>query len=366
MPDAAPDSLPRAGAPPCSLGMTRLLEVFLVLLLVSLPGCSGRPDRSTLVMIIESSPANLDPRVGIDGQSERIDELLFDALLTRDEHLEVRPGLAERWETPDPVTYVFHMRPGVKFHDGRPLTSRDVKWTFDSLLSGKIRSTKASTYRLVDRIDAPDDDTVIFHLKEPFAALLWNLSEGAIGIVPYGSGGEMSRIPVGTGPFRFVSAEADKEVVLARNGEYWGEKAQLQNVRLIVVPDTTTQALELRKGSADIAINAMTPDMVFTLERESKLDVLRAPGTILQYMGFNLRDPIRGTCGSGGHWHTPSTGGQFWSICGAGSHNRPPVFCRRRAGPTRPTCRSTTTIPSARGKCSMTRATMPCAVCDFT
>ncbi len=99
-------------------------------------------------MIIESSPTNLDPRVGLDAQSERIDELLFDDLCTRDEHLNVQPGLAERWEIPDPLTYVFHLHQGVNFHDGRPLTSRDVKWTFDSLLQGKIRSTKAAAYRL--------------------------------------------------------------------------------------------------------------------------------------------------------------------------------------------------------------------------
>ena len=68
-----------------------------------------------------------------------------------------------------------------------PLTSRDVKWTFDSLLEGKIRSTKSAAYRFVDRIEAPDDFTVIFHLKEPFSTLLWNLSDGAMGIVPYGS-----------------------------------------------------------------------------------------------------------------------------------------------------------------------------------
>ena len=58
------------------------------------------------------------------------------------------PGLAERWEIPDPLTYVFHLHRGVKFHDGRPLTSRDVKWTFDSLLQGKIRSTKAAVYQV--------------------------------------------------------------------------------------------------------------------------------------------------------------------------------------------------------------------------
>jgi peptide/nickel transport system substrate-binding protein len=254
--------------------------------------CSSKTDRQTLVMIIESSPTNLDPRVGLDAQSERIDDLLFDDLLTRDDHLNVQPGLAERWEIPDPRTYIFHLHRGVKFHDGRPLTSRDVKWTFDSLLQGKIRSTKSSAYRLVDHIDAPDDSIVVFHLKEPFATLLWNLSDGAIGIVPYGSGDEMSSRPIGSGPFRLVSAQLDREVVIERNQDYWGQKAHLNRVRFIVVPDTTTRALELRKGSADIAINALTADMILALQRESKLEVLHAPGTVLSYLAFNLRDPI--------------------------------------------------------------------------
>ncbi|MBZ5706542.1 MAG: ABC transporter substrate-binding protein [Acidobacteriia bacterium] len=243
-------------------------------------------------MIIESSPTNLDPRIGIDGQSERIDELIFDDLLDRDEHLNVKPALAESWDIPDPKTYIFHLHHGVTFHDGRPLTSRDVKWTFDSLLQGKIRSTKAAVYRLVERIEAADDYTVVFHLKEPFATLLWNLSDGAIGIVPYGSGDEITRTPIGSGPFRFVSAEQDKEVILERNDNYWGEKAHLKRVRFAVIPDTTTRALELRKGSADIASNALTFDMVLALEREPSLQVQRAPGTILSYLAFNLRDPI--------------------------------------------------------------------------
>ncbi|MBV8052396.1 MAG: ABC transporter substrate-binding protein [Acidobacteriaceae bacterium] len=243
-------------------------------------------------MIIESSPTNLDPRVGLDAQSERIDSLIFDDLLTRDQHLNVQPQLAERWEVPNPRTYIFHLRHGVNFHNGQPLTSRDVKWTFDSLLGGKVRSTKAAAYRFLDRIEAPDPYTVVFQMKEPFATLLWNLSDGAMGIVPYGSGAEMTQHPIGSGPFRFVSAEQDKEVLIERNDSYWGEKPSLQTVRFAVVPDTTTRALELRKGSADIAINAVTPDLVLALERQANLVVLRGPGTILSYIALNLRDPV--------------------------------------------------------------------------
>ncbi|HTR24994.1 MAG TPA: ABC transporter substrate-binding protein [Terriglobales bacterium] len=243
-------------------------------------------------MIIESSPTNLDPRVGVDAQSERIDELIFDALLTRDEHFNVQPGLAESWDVPDPLTYVFHLRHGVKFHDGQPLTSRDVKWTMDSLLQGKIRSTRAAIYRYVDHVDAPDDYTVVFHLKEPFASLLWNLSEGAMGVVPYGALDEVAQKPVGSGPFKFVRAEQDKDVVLERNDNYWGEKPRLSRVRLTVVPDTTTRALELRKGSADAVLNALTSDIVVNLEQDSKLRVQKSPGTILAYLSFNMRDPV--------------------------------------------------------------------------
>jgi peptide/nickel transport system substrate-binding protein len=260
--------------------------------LFPLLSCSQPPNPNALVMIIESSPTNLDPRVGIDAQSERIDELIFDALLNRDDHLNVAPALAERWEIPDPLTYIFHLRRGVTFHDGRPLTSRDVKWTFDSLLEGKIRTTRAAAYRYVDHIEAPDDYTVIFRLKEPFSTLLWNLSAGAMGIVPYGSSNEMTEHPIGSGPFRFVSAEPDKEVIVERNDSYWGEKPHVPRVRFAVVPDTTTRALELRKGSADIASNALTSDMILALEKEPNLEVQHAPGTVLSYLAFNLRDPI--------------------------------------------------------------------------
>ncbi len=277
----------RVGTPLELVGLLSLIALFPLL------SCSRKPDANTLVMIIESSPTNLDPRIGIDAQSERIDNLIFDDLLSRGDDLNVAPGLAERWDVPDSRTYVFHLHRGVKFHDGRPLTSRDVKWTFDSLLQGNIRSTKAAVYKYVDHIDAPEDATVIFHMKEADATLLWNLSDGAMGIVPYGSGDEITQHPVGSGPFKFVSAETDREVVLERNDEYWGEKARLAQVRFAVIPDETTEALELRKGSADISINSfLTPDTIAALAKDPNLAILKAPGTRLAYLGFNLRDPI--------------------------------------------------------------------------
>jgi peptide/nickel transport system substrate-binding protein len=258
---------------------------------LSLTSCSRKPDANSLVMIIESSPTNLDPRVGIDAQSERIDEMLFDSLVRRDEHFQLQPWLADGWETPDPNTYIFHLHHGVRFHNGQALTARDVKWTFDSLLDGKLRTSKSSTFTALDHIDTPDDYTVIFRLKEPMASLLWNVSDGAIGIVPYGSGEDFNRNPIGSGPFRFVRAQQDKDVVIERNPDYWATPPKLQRVEFRVIPDATTRALELRKRSADVVSNGLTPDMVLTLQKDDGLHVLRGPGTIYAYLALNLRDP---------------------------------------------------------------------------
>jgi peptide/nickel transport system substrate-binding protein len=284
--------IPRRGAPRNVNAKRLLLLVIVSTLLIATLSCSRKPSPSTLVMIIESSPANLDPRVGTDAQSERIDMLLFDSLVRRDEHFNMKPSLAERWEIPDPLTYIFHLRSGVRFTDGRPLTSRDVKWTLDSMITGKIRTPRAAAYSLLDYIEAPDDSTVVIHLKEPDASLLWNLSDGAIGIVPYGSGEGFNQHPIGSGPFKFVSLSQDKDVVIARNDNYWGERPRVSRVRFLIVPDTTTRALELRKGSADVAINALTADMVVALQRDPNLVIEKSSGTPYQYLAMNLRDPI--------------------------------------------------------------------------
>jgi peptide/nickel transport system substrate-binding protein len=266
----------------------------LALVTVSFSGCSSRnqSDPASLTFLIESSPTNLDPRFATDSQSQRIDGLLFSGLLERDNQMNFHGDLAESWSTPDPLTYVFHLRRGVRFHDGRALTSADVKATFDFIMNPANRSPKQGALRLVTSIETPDDATVIFHLRQAYASFSVNLIPSAIGIVPANAGADFSRHPIGSGPFRFVRQSQDEEVVLERNPEYFRDAPQVARVRFRVVPDGVVRALELRKGSADLEMSSLSPDIIPVLARQPDLAVTDRPGTNFTYLGFNLEDPL--------------------------------------------------------------------------
>ena len=264
--------------------------------IVLIAGCGrarSADDARTVNFLIESMPISLDPRIGTDAQSEHLHGLIFDSLVARDAKMNVVPDLAETWETPEPLTYVFHLRRGVKFHDGRAFTSADVKYTFDSISTGAVLSPKRGTYPMVASIEAPDAYTVVFHLREPFSSFLWNLTRPGIAIVPAGAGKEEASHPVGTGPFRVVSVEQDEQIVLERNPDYFGGAPKIERVRFRVVPEAIVRALELRKGSADIGgVNSLTPDMVLALTKEPDIFAEEQPGTQLAYVAFNFDDPV--------------------------------------------------------------------------
>ncbi len=278
------------------LGAAFLALAAVLAIAIFAAGCNGSSDASepgTVNFLIESMPTNLDPRIGTDAQSQHLDGLIFDGLVNLDAQMNIVPDLAERWETPDPRTYVFHLRHGVKFHDGRPFTSADVKYTFDSLMHGEVTTVKRGTFPMLESVETPDPYTVVFHLSEPYASFVWNLTAMAMGIVPAGSGHTPTSDPIGTGPFRFVSMVQDQDVVLARNPDYFGGAPKIPEVRFRVVPDAITRALELRKGTADIGgVTSLTPDMVDALAKEPGLVVDDQPGTVIQYVAFNFDDPI--------------------------------------------------------------------------
>jgi peptide/nickel transport system substrate-binding protein len=263
-------------------------------------GCRGRVEEaSTVVMVIESSPNNLDLRQGTDAQSERVGGLIFDALVKKDEHFELRPWLATSWEQPDALTWVFHLRDGVRFHDGRPLEAEDVAYTIESLIDGGLVTAKGGSFAAVERAEARDRLTVVVHMKRADAELLFNVSDGLFGVVPRGSGRDFGLHPVGSGPFKFVSAVQDKDVIVERNRDYWAGMPEvpagarrIERVRFEVVPDAITTALELKKGSADLAANVVTLDMVHTLESSPDLKVDAGPGSRVDYVTFNVTDAI--------------------------------------------------------------------------
>lgn len=264
-------------------------------LIALLAGCgrTRNDDANTLTFLIESMPINLDPRIGTDAQSQHLDGLIFDSLVSHDNQMNIVPDLAASWDVPNPLTYVFHLRRGVKFHDGRALTSADVKYTFDSILSGAMPSPKRGGFLLIQSIEAPDDATVVFHLREPSASFLWNMDKEAFGIVPVGSGAGVAQNPIGTGPFRVVRIEQDEDVVVERNPEYFGGVPKIERVRFKVVPEAIVRALELCKGSADIGgVNSLTPDMVLALTKQPDLFAEDRPGTVVSYIALNFDDPI--------------------------------------------------------------------------
>src|SRR5258708_149436 len=149
------------------LFIASLLPYFIASFCLASCSHSSHSDPSSLTFVIESSPTNLDPRFATDSQSQRIDGLLFSGLLERDNQMNFHGDLAESWSTPDPLTYVFHLRRGVRFHDGRPLIATDVKATFELIRTPPNKSPKRGALRMVTSIEAPDYATVVFHLTHP-------------------------------------------------------------------------------------------------------------------------------------------------------------------------------------------------------
>src|SRR5438128_2739550 len=184
-----------------------LLFAFLLLLALSTTAChrGGKPD--TLVIAIEVAPRGFDPRFSTTFQtSARLMQLIYDTLVVRNERFEFVPSLAERFEeSDDHQTFTFHLRQGVTFHDGRPLTSADVKYTFDSLLSPALRSPIRGAVDKIISIEAPDPLTVIFHASEPFYTFIGNLP--AIGIIPEGARTEIINKPIPRRPYKFLSCK---------------------------------------------------------------------------------------------------------------------------------------------------------------
>jgi peptide/nickel transport system substrate-binding protein len=271
----------------------RALFAFCILTFALIPGCSRSPaavPSSYIVLGIRTAPNGLDPRFVSDESSSRVAQLMFDSLMDIGDDLRVRPRLAERLDNPDPLTYIAHLRRGVRFHDGHELTSADVVFTYREFLDPAFISPWKGAFDTLASVTALDRYTVQFTLKTPFAAFPIQLVNPPV--VPAGAGEDLRRHPVGTGPYRFVNYAVDDQLAVSAFDQYWDGRPKNDGIIVKVVPDDTTRGLELRKGSIDLAINDIPPDIVYQLERTGRVRVDREPGVDFFYLGFNLRDRV--------------------------------------------------------------------------
>lgn len=267
--------------------MNRLYPALVCLFLAGC-GASAAPPPGAITIALMNGPTNLDPRVGSDEASQKLHQLLYNGLFRIDDQLRVVPDLAEAIDNPDPQTYVARLRQGVRFHDGHELTSADVVHTFRSFLDPDFLSARKGAYRLLASVDPVDRYTVRFTLKEPFGSFPVNL---VMGIVPDGRRPEPFA-PIGTGPYRFAGYAVDDRVTLAPFPEHFAGAPKNAGLVFKIVPDDTMRGLELRKGSVDLVVNDLAPDIVHQLQQEGRLRIATAPGTDYTYIGMNLRDPV--------------------------------------------------------------------------
>ena len=216
---------------------------------------ASSPADDILRVVIAAAPVNFDPRIGTDRASQRVHQLVYNPLLTIDDQLRVvaePPGLALRFDNPDPLTYIVQLRPGVRFHDGRELTARDVVYTFGSFLEPGFLSPRKDGFRKMAGVRALGDYRVEFTLKDRFGAFPMQL---VMPVVPADSGESLRSFPIGTGPYRFVRYVAGEQVELSAYEGYWDGLPQNAGITLRIVPDDTQRRLELQRGSADLIIN---------------------------------------------------------------------------------------------------------------
>jgi peptide/nickel transport system substrate-binding protein len=267
---------------------------------VGLSGCGGGEkkggaggsggDHNRLVIGLKSSPTNLDPRVGNDNASGRIFDLCCAGLIRVTPELDYAPDIAASWETPNDKTIVFKLNPNAKFQNGKPVTAQDVKWTYDTTMSEGLTTSKKSGYSAVESIEAPDAQTVIFHLKEPNGGLFDNLN---LGIVPTGTDTNVAKTkPIGAGPYKVVSFKTDESVELEAFEQYHGGAPKIKQALVRIIPDATTLVLEMRRGSVNFEVNQIPFENVGEFENDAKHQVVKKPGSVWQYLAFNLKDPI--------------------------------------------------------------------------
>ncbi len=247
----------------------------------------------TLVVAISANPDGLDPHKTVAAVTFEVVKNIYDTLVDTDPQGNIIPGLAEKWEaSADGLRWTFYLRKGVKFHNGREMTSADVKASFERILNPDTKAPRAKDYAVIQSIETPDNYTVVFTLKQPQAAFLSNLAYGWAAIVPVEET-DLRNKPVGTGPFRFVEWVPDSHVKLERFPDYFIKgQPYLDAVVFKIMPDPAAKLAALKAGEVDV-VDQVPPQEVEGLKNNPDIKLVQAPSNGIYIMALNnAREPF--------------------------------------------------------------------------
>ncbi len=220
----------------------------------------GVPTPNRLVIHLSAEPATLNPITATDAYAAQIDDYLYESLLKRDERtLELVPLLASSWEIADNhLSFTFHLRRDVSWHDGHPFTAKDVVFSYERIMDPSVDALHLRNYyQDIAKVEAMDDFTVVFTYTRPYFKALEVC--GTMPIVPAHLFTDTSdfnrhplgRSPVGTGPYVFERWETGKEIVLRRHEGYWGEQPPIEQVVFKIITDSTVALQVLKQEGLD-------------------------------------------------------------------------------------------------------------------
>jgi ABC-type transport system substrate-binding protein len=285
----------------------RRFSVYVGVLLAVACGGGAAPNRRTIIDSRDNyDPRSLDPALSTDVPTGRAVAYVFDGLTSFTPDARVEPALAERWDvSPDGARYVFHLRRGVTFTDGTPVTARTVvaSWqrALDPATKGgrgeplqPIRGARdfaAGKARSIAGLSAPDDSTVMVQLEEPLGIFPKLLAMPVAAVVPPNMASDR---PVGTGPWRLVEWKHDDYVLFAKNAGYWAGAPKADSLRARIIAEPSTAVAEFESGNVDVLLIPAGETRQWEDDESKKGMLMSVPALQLVYIGINTtRGPLK-------------------------------------------------------------------------
>jgi peptide/nickel transport system substrate-binding protein len=252
------------------------------------------PDRNdTLIVANYGDVTVLDPIYSGSALAANLFLQVYDYLIFQNPDGSLSPRLAESWEQPDDKTYILHLKKGVKFHNGEPFTAEDAIFTINRGRTSVTATASNVLLAMIEDVKKIDDYTISVHLNKPFTPFLYVFSEVWGGVVckkvieEIGSEAH-NKAPIGTGPFKFMEWRKGDRVVLDRNDDYHGQKAEFERLIIRAVPEDSVRTIELESGAIDMAYQVHVNDFK-RIEEHPKLTLMRRNALRVQFFVFNCK-----------------------------------------------------------------------------